>query len=43
MYPLSLLHNGYPFAQIIEFNDFWNFDKFSKTESFSTFEVYFDI
>ena len=34
---------GYPVAQIIEFNDFWTFDNLSKTESFSTFDVYFDI
>ena len=40
--PGSLLIE-YPVTQIIEFNDFWTFDNFSKTEFFSTFEVYFDI
>ena len=37
------LNNGYTVDQIIELNDFWTFDNFSKTKYFLTFEVYFDI
>ena len=42
-YSQHLSHIGYPVAQIIEFNDFWTFDNFSKTKSCLTFDVYFVI